>query len=101
MVVLQPKFAKKQKYMPQNSKLKCIRDIYPVQIDMIYLPTISSSRQFPGKICIITYYSKHIFHMIGNKSFHFNSWEVGGGGGDVTKNGLYPLIYIFSGGGRG
>ena len=57
MAILQPKFEKKkkEKYMPKCSMLKCIRDIYPGQIDMIIYQNISISRRFPGKCFIITY----------------------------------------------
>ena len=35
MAIVQPKFAKKQKYMPKCSMFKCIHAIYPGRIDVI------------------------------------------------------------------
>ena len=76
MAILEPKIAKKQKYMSKCSMLKCIRDIYPGQFDD-NLPNISMSRRFPCKF-VSSHISQNIFlHMIANKSFHF-IFERGG-----------------------
>ena len=67
MAILSPKFAKKkQKYMPKCSRYLSRLDRY------VNLPNISISiGGFPVN-CVSSRISQNIvFHMIGNKSFHF------------------------------
>ena len=88
MAILQPTFAKKQKYMPKCSMFKCIRNIYPGRIDMIIYQLYQLVGGFPAKF-VSSHISQNIFfHMIGNKSFHFIFLR---GGGAFPK-----LVYTFN-----
>ena len=73
MVILHPKSAKKQKYMPKCSMLKCICDIYPgwIHVDMIIYQIYQLVGVFPATFVSSRISQNIFFHMIGNKSFHF------------------------------
>ena len=73
--------------MPKYLVLKCIRDIYPGRINMIIYQIYQLVGGFRGKFVSSRIIQHIFFHTIGNKSFHFILWE--GGGGGVSKTGLY------------
>ena len=61
-----------------------MRDIYPVQIDVIIYQIYQLVGGFPAKFESSRISQNIFFHMNGNKSFHFIFWERG-----VSKIGIY------------
>ena len=58
--------------------------IYPVQIDIISYQIYQLVGGFSAKFVSSRISQNMLFHMIGNKNFHFIFWERG-----VSKTGLY------------
>ena len=87
MAILQPKFAKKQKYMSKCSVLKYICDIYPGRIDMIIYQIYQLVGGFPANLYNHVLVKTYSFTWLVIRASISFFWE-----GGICKTGLIPLM---------